>query len=114
MKRKKEILIPNDLARVQGEEVRGGGMERIVVSLKVLVAQLCLTLAIPWTVVCQVLLSMGFPRQEYWSGLPVAIPSPGNLPDPGFEPSLHWSGLFTIWATREALVILLKRWKPWV
>ena len=27
---------------------------------------------------------MGFPRQEYWSGLP--IPSPGDLPDPGIEP----------------------------
>ena len=30
-------------------------------------------------------LSMGFPRQEYWSGLP--FPSPGNLPDPGTEPA---------------------------
>ena len=30
-------------------------------------------------------LSMGFPRQEYWSGLP--FPFPGNLPDPGIEPS---------------------------
>ena len=29
-------------------------------------------------------LSMGFPRQEYWSGLP--FPSPGNLPDPGIQP----------------------------
>ena len=29
-------------------------------------------------------LSMGFPRQEYWSGLP--CPSPGDLPDPGIEP----------------------------
>ena len=40
--------------------------------------------AIPWTVVCQAPLSMGFPRQEYWSGLP--FPSPGDLPDPGIEP----------------------------
>ena len=32
---------------------------------------------------------MGFPRQEYWSGLP--FPSPGDLPDPGTElESLHW------------------------
>ena len=30
---------------------------------------------------------MGFPRQEYWSGLP--FPSPGNLPDPGIEPGSH-------------------------
>ena len=37
-----------------------------------------------WTVAHQVPLSMGFPRQEYWSGLP--FPSPGDLPDPGMEP----------------------------
>ena len=40
--------------------------------------------AIPWTVVYQVSLSMGFSRQEYWSGLP--FPSPGDLPDPGIKP----------------------------
>ena len=39
---------------------------------------------IPWTVVYQASLSMGFSRQEYWSGLP--FPSPGDLPDPGIEP----------------------------
>ena len=37
-----------------------------------------------WTVAPQALLSMGFPRQEYWSGLP-SLP-PGDLPDPGIEP----------------------------
>ena len=37
----------------------------------------------PWTVAHQVPLSMGFLRQEYWSGLP--FPSPGDLPDPGIE-----------------------------
>ena len=37
-----------------------------------------------WTAAHQVPLSMGFPRQEYWSGLP--FPSPGDLPDPGIEP----------------------------
>ena len=41
--------------------------------------------ATPWTVAYQVAPpSMGFSRQEYWSGLP--FPSPGNLPDPGFKP----------------------------
>ena len=40
--------------------------------------------AIPRTVVCQAPPSMGFLRQEYWSGLP--FPSPGDLPDPGIEP----------------------------
>ena len=38
----------------------------------------------PWTVACQAPLSMGFPRQEHWSGLPFA--SPGDLPEPGIEP----------------------------
>ena len=38
----------------------------------------------PWTVAHQALLSMGFSRQEYWSGLP--FPPPGDLPDPGIEP----------------------------
>ena len=40
--------------------------------------------AIPWTVVYQASLSMGFSRQEYWSGLP--FPSPGDLLDPGIDP----------------------------
>ena len=40
--------------------------------------------ATPWTVAYQALLSMGFSRQEYWSGLP--FPSPGDLPNPGIEP----------------------------
>ena len=37
----------------------------------------------PWTGACQDPLSMGFPRQEHWSGL--LFPSPGDLPDPGIE-----------------------------
>ena len=39
--------------------------------------------AIPWTFACQTLLSMGFPRQEYWSGLP--FPFPKDPPDPGID-----------------------------
>ena len=38
----------------------------------------------PWTVACQAPLSMGFSRQEYWSGLP--FPSPGDLLNPGIKP----------------------------
>ena len=48
-----------------------------------LVTKLCLNLATTWIVACQSPLSMGFPRQEYWSGLP--YPFPGDLPDPGIE-----------------------------
>ena len=53
--------------------------------------------ATPWTVACQAPLSMGFSRQEYWSGLP--FPPPGDLPDPGIEPCLlhflHWQAEFS-------------------
>ena len=52
-----------------------------------LVAKLHLTLVTPWTVVCQSTLSMGFPRQEYWSGLP--FPSPGDLSRPEIEPTFR-------------------------
>ena len=49
-----------------------------------LVAQLCLTLVTPWTVVAhQAPLSMGFPRQGCWDKLP--YPTPGDLPNPGIE-----------------------------
>ena len=49
-----------------------------------LVAKSCPTLVTPWTVACQAHLSMGFSRQEYWSGLP--FPSLGDLPNPGIKP----------------------------
>ena len=49
-----------------------------------LVTKSCLILEAPWTVALQAPLSLGFPRQEYWSGL--QFPSPGDLPDLGIEP----------------------------
>ena len=72
-------------------------------------AQSCLT-AIPWTVACQAPLPMGFSRQEYWSGLP--FPSPGDLPDPGMQPSSSAlaGGFCTDWATREAPFLLVVLW----
>ena len=51
--------------RIAGQEGR-----LLEVVLVVLVAKSCLTLATPWTVACQAPLSVGFSRQEYWSGLP--------------------------------------------
>ena len=67
--------------------------------------QLCATL-------CQAPLSMGFSRQEYWSGLP--CPTPGDLPDPGIEPeSLTSPALagrfFTTSATWEPKVVSLRQ-----
>ena len=50
----------------------------------VLVAKSCLALLDPMDCSRQAPLSMGFPRQEYWSGLP--FPLPGDLPDPGIKP----------------------------
>ena len=64
--------------------------------------------ATPWSVACQVLLSMRLSRQEQWSGSP--FPPPGNLPDPGIEPESLMSAVlagrfFTTHATLEALVV---------
>ena len=58
-----------------------------------------------WTVTCQVPLSMGFSRQEYWSGLP--CPPPADRPGPGIEPMSLMSlvladGFFTTSTTWEA------------
>ena len=63
---------------------------------------------IPWIVVHQALLSMGFPRQKFWSGLP--FPSSGELPDPGvaLESSILASGLLTTSTTWGALMVVKK------
>ena len=55
--------------------------------------------ATTWTVAHQAPLSMGFSRQEYWSGLP--FPTPRDLPNPGIEPEFLKSpalagGFFTL------------------
>ena len=64
-------------------------------------AQLFVTL---WTIACQAPLSMGFSKQEYWSGLPG--PAPGDLPNPGIESTSFKSpalahGFFTTRSTWE-------------
>ena len=61
-----------------------------------------------WTVARQSPLSMGFSRQEYWSGLP--CPPPGDLPDPGIEivsltSNLNWQA--------GSLPLVLCGWLPW-
>ena len=73
--------------------------------------QSCPTLVNPWTITCQVHLSMGFFWQEYWSGLP--FPSPGDLPNPEIEPvspaSLALAGrfFFNHYATWESLYLTI-------
>ena len=59
----------------------------------------------PWTVACQAPQSIGFSRQEYWSGLP--CPSLGNFPKPGIKPTppALQADFYTDWASREALII---------
>ena len=64
--------------------------------------------ATPWTVAHQALLSLGFSRQEHWSGLP--CPPPGDLPNPGIEAASLMSpalagGFFTTSATWEVLMV---------
>ena len=61
--------------------------------------------AMPWTIDHQAPLSIGFSRQEYWSGLP--FPPPGDLPDPEIESmslitTVLADGFFTTRATWEA------------
>ena len=72
---------------------------------------------IPWTVACQAPLSMGFSRQDYWSGLP--RPLSEDLPDPGIEPSSLMSpalggGFFTTSAMTVILDNALSVLPPWL
>ena len=71
-----------------------------------LVVQSCLTLATPWTEAHQGPLCMKFSRQEYWSGLP--FPPPGDLPDPGVEPTspVLMAVFFTAEQWGDALLLL--------
>ena len=75
-------------------------------------AQSGLTLCDTLTVACQAALSMGFSRQEYWSGL--SFPSPGDLPKSGTEPVFPALAgrFFTICATRET-PISIDIWPKW-
>ena len=65
--------------------------------------ELCLIHVTPWTLAHQAPPSMGFPRQEYWSGL--LFPSLRDFPNPGSKPVSPTMAdrFFTTWATREAL-----------
>ena len=67
----------------------------------------------PWTVARQAPLSMGFSRQDYWSGL--LCPPPGDLPHPGIKPTSFMppalaGGFFTTSAPWEAPLV----WYPFL
>ena len=72
-------------------------------------------LVTPWTVACQVPLSMEFSRQEYWSGLP--CPPPDDLSNPGIEPTSpalqvdslplnHWGSPNTLWKVKVKVLVI--------
>ena len=56
----------------------------------------------PWTMSRKAPLSMGFPRQEYWTGFP--CPLPGDLPDPGIEPEFLMGYLGRHWQVGSLLL----------
>ena len=68
--------------REQEQDRRGHGQRFTAVLTLLRCVQLFVA---PWTVACQASLSMGFPREEHWSGLP--FPSPGDFPTPGIGPA---------------------------
>ena len=67
----------------------------------------------PWTVACQTPLCIGFPKQEYWSGL--SFPIPGDLPDSGILSLLPWQvyslPLWHLEATGALLYLFLCSWE---
>ena len=70
----------------------------------------------PWIVAHQVPLSMGYSRQEYWSGLP--FPSLGDLSNPGIKPVslclLHWQVGPLSSAPPRVELLTSKYWCPWL
>ena len=64
-----------------------------------------------WTVARQAPLSVGFSRQEYWSGLP--FPPPGDIPDPGTKPTSPAlaGGFFT--TELPGIIVIAIKWKNW-
>ena len=73
-----ETFVPRDK-----QQPSSNGCAWLHVAAYCLVSESCLILRDTWTLALQVPLSLGFSRQDYWSGLP--FPSPGNLSDPGIK-----------------------------
>ena len=73
--------------------------------VKVLVTQLCPTFCTPWTVAHWAPLSMGFSRQEHWSGLPLLSPGESSQPRNWTWVSYIAGRFFTYWAVKEILLL---------
>ena len=82
------------------------GIFLLVLVVALLVTKSCSTLATSWTVTCQAPLSMGFFRQEYWSGM--LFPSPGESSWPKNWTQVSWIAgrFFTDWVMREAFLLV--------
>ena len=80
------LLYFSELFESCRQKIRNLSIHMCIFSKKVKVKSLSRVqlFATPWTVAYQAPPSMGFSRQEYWSGLP--FPFPGDLPNPGIEP----------------------------
>ena len=77
-----EVLTSGLPVRPQDGDFHRSGLTVVVKVVALSRVRLFVT---PWTAAHQAPLSVGFSRQEYWSGLPFS--SPGALPDPGIEPA---------------------------
>ena len=76
-------LLPQELVRSHGGGRGGGGGQKTSCVCVQSLFKRVHCFVTTWTIARQAPLTMGFTRQEYWSGLP--FPSPGDLPDPGIE-----------------------------
>ena len=71
-------------------------------------------LATPRTVAYQAPPSMGFSREEYWSGLPLPSPGESSQPRNQTQVSLMVGRHFPVWATREVHIVIAKTNQPWL
>ena len=110
--------------RIQGKKIKSTLSQRHFTFVKHLpynvcggglVVKSCSSLVTPWTVAHQDPLSVGFPRQDYWSVLP--FPSSGDLPDPGIvycmignKKSNHCCKATVVWGYWEFQSLVVTRW----
>ena len=80
----KQTVTAKGGSRRNDDSVQCVKLDRVLEQKKDIRLKLGQLFATPWTAACQAPLSMGFSRQQYWSGLP--FPSPGDLPNPGIKP----------------------------